>query len=312
MTDTTVLFAGDIGLDLTAVLPHMPGPDEKVVAAESVEECGGVVANAAVACLMGGASVRALVAIGDDLAGDHVRARLEARGVEVSATAIADSTTCRAHILLDQSGEKRLVLIPGHSMYPTVEQVNTASLADVVWLHTALYHVEPATALIHRCRALSIPWSVDLEPATFQEGLAQVAPCLDGASLVFVNERAAKLIATDPVVELMRLGVKNVVLTRGAGTVEWRSSSQTFYADPPLLPGDVRDTTGAGDALAGWLVARVVAGDAPQEALREAVTAATLSCRGLGAQPSFPSRPTVRDLLALSTTSNIGTEQETA
>ena len=62
----SVLFVGDIGVDLTLVVPHAPGPDEKVLASSVGRDAGGVTANAAVAGAMAGVKARALVCTGTD------------------------------------------------------------------------------------------------------------------------------------------------------------------------------------------------------------------------------------------------------
>jgi len=289
------LFAGDIGLDLTAVIPHLPGVDEKVVATASFEDVGGVVANAAVACALTGASTRVLVRVGGDAAGERALAALAQRGVEVVAGRADVGETCRALILIDETGEKRLVLVPGSSMYPSVQQVSAVPLGDVGWLHTALYDVEAATLLVDRCRTAGIPWSIDLEPATLGSGLVGIAACLTGAEVVLVNSRAAAFLGDDPTGQLHDMGVSNVVLTAGARGAEWCSRALRTHVTAPETPGGIVDTTGAGDALAGWLVGRLLLGDPPAEALQEAVVAATLSCTSIGAQRSYPRRSAVVD-----------------
>jgi ribokinase len=53
------------------------------------------------------------------------------------------------------------------------------------------------------------------------------------------------------------------------------------------------DTTGAGDAFAGTLIAALDADASLDEALRRAVVAGSLACSAAGAQPSFPERSAV-------------------
>lgn len=298
MNGRKVLFAGDVGLDLTADIPNTPAADEKVVATASAEDAGGVVSNASVACTLAGISAKALLAIGSDPAGDQAVRNLQRRGVEVAIERIAGGRTCRAVILIDHSGEKRLVLIPGNSMYPTVEQATAAQLDDVEWMHTAIYDAAAASVLIERCRAEAIRWSLDLEPATFAAGIEPIVGCLNGAEVVLVNDRAAQHLGADPVGQLFDLGVSNVVLTHGADGAEWCAPTGRFRIPAERPPGGVRDSTGAGDALAGWLVARLVAGDPPIAALTEAVAAASLSCGAVGAQRSYPSRRQVVEMIS--------------
>jgi ribokinase len=285
MTARSALFVGDISVDLTMTIDHVPAPDEKVHVAGIVEAPGGVVANGAVAAARAGAKVRLLTQVGDDGAGRLAVAGVEAAGVSVDARH-ADGGTCRVVILIEPHGEKRLLLYPGISMYPSREQVVGQSLTRVAWVHTAAYDSEAALALAERCRADAIAWSVDLEPATIPEDVAEIAGFVDGAAAVFVNSRAAARLGDAPA-RLLALGAHAVVLTRGpeGATLVGQDGRRVLAPAPPVK---VVDTTGAGDCLAGWFVAGRLAGLEEAAALRRAVVAATLSCRRAGAQSSFP------------------------
>jgi ribokinase len=59
----------------------------------------------------------------------------------------------------------------------------------------------------------------------------------------------------------------------------------------------VIDTTGAGDAFAGTLIAALEGHARLDEALRRAVAAGSLACSAAGAQPSFPERAAVDGVL---------------
>jgi ribokinase len=64
------------------------------------------------------------------------------------------------------------------------------------------------------------------------------------------------------------------------------------YQLPPTS-STIVDTTGAGDCLAGWYLAEMIAGTAPHIALARAVLAATLSCSSIGAQTGYPTRTSI-------------------
>lgn len=292
MTPGIGLFVGDVGADLTLTVPRVPLADEKVVATGVSDDVGGVVANAAVACQLAGASVKAVVAVGDDHEGSLVLSRLGKRGLEAVAER-RTGRTCRAIITVAQDGEKRLVLVPGVSMYPSIALINSVDLDSVGWVHTAGYGPEAAAVLAERCRQSSTPWSVDLEPATLTAGLAGARAWLSGAQTVFVNQHAAEMLGAEPVEALRALGVREVVLTLGAGGARMHADDGSLTEARPAPGFPVLDTTGAGDALAGWYIGRRLEGEAPAPALAEAVTAASLSCRGFGAQSSYPTRPEV-------------------
>ena len=54
------------------------------------------------------------------------------------------------------------------------------------------------------------------------------------------------------------------------------------------------DATGAGDTFCGSFLARILAGDAPEQAARYASVAAALKCTGYGAVAPIPNAADVR------------------
>ncbi len=289
------LFVGDVSLDLTMVVDHVPAPDEKVHVHAAVEAPGGVVANAAVACALAGAPVSAWLRLGGDAAATMVRASLAGTGVTLDAEAAAGST-CRVVVILEPHGEKRLLLDPGVTMYPSVEWMRARSLDGVGWLHTAIYGAA-ARDIAARCRAAGIPFSLDLEPATFTDGFEAIADIAAGAEAVFCNERAVGLLGTEGIDRLFAAGVRTVVRTLGPAGAEFRTPDGGIVVPAPTGIRIV-DTTGGGDCLAGWFIAGRLAGKAGPEALESAVTAATLSCGRLGAQASYPTAAEVAQFRA--------------
>lgn len=294
----TVLMVGDTSLDTTMLVDAVPAQDEKVLARRLVEDVGGVAANSAVAAAVAGASVRLETVLGADAAAVECVRALRAAGVEVHAERDSDRTA-RALIVLDGCGEKRLILAPGSRFYPDARRCDAVDLSGVGWVHTAVYDAAAAKRLVARCRRAGIPWSVDLEPATLGEGLPALTDVLDGAAAVFCNARAASLLGYRAAEQLFAAGVRQVILTAGRDGATLVTAAGSHSAEPvAVADGEVVDTTGAGDCLAGSFVARTLHGDAAIDALGYAVTAASLSCAGVGAHPTYPAPATVRARLA--------------
>jgi ribokinase len=280
------LFVGDVSLDLSLQAPHMPAPDEKVHCTASTEGMGGVVTNTAVAFARAGGSAALGIQLGTDHASTQVRRDLEAMQLDLRP-AIVPGGLCRVVTMIEPHGEKRLLLYPGVSIYPDAAAAAALRLDDIAHLHTACFGAS-AEALVGRARQAGISWSIDLEPASFPAGIATLAPVLDGARVVFVNDRAAEVIGTDPVARLRELGVGAVVRTRGPlGAELYRESDEMLYAPPPKGLNIV-DTTGAGDCLAGWFLAGLAAGWRIDIVLARAVRAASIACTRVGAQTAYP------------------------
>ncbi|WP_029075885.1 carbohydrate kinase family protein [Kaistia adipata] len=280
------LFVGDVSLDLSLQAPHMPAPDEKVHCTASTEGLGGVITNTAVAFSRAGGDAALGIQLGDDLASIQVRNELEATRLDLRP-AMVPGGLCRVVTMIEPHGEKRLLLYPGVSLYPDDAAVRALRLDDIAHLHTACFG-PAAPALVERARQAGIGWSIDLEPASFPHGIASLAPVLDGARVVFVNDRAADAIGRDPIGRLRDLGVSDVVRTRGPlGAELYREGGEMLYAPPPAGL-DIVDTTGAGDCLAGWFLAGLAAGWRVDIILARAVRAASIACTRMGAQTAYP------------------------
>ena len=84
----------------------------------------------------------------------------------------------------------------------------------------------------------------------------------------------------------LRLGPKVVVLKMGeAGAY---LATPEYRVRIPRHAVQVVDATGAGDAFCGSFLARILAGDSPEQAARYANVAAALKCTGYGAVAPIP------------------------
>ncbi|ASR35598.1 hypothetical protein BAY61_11990 [Prauserella marina] len=289
-----VLFVGDSVYDTTVRVARLPGADEKVVGVEAIDAIGGVATNAAVACARAGSRARLVSVLGTDPAGRACAEQGAELGLEFLPE-IVPGPANRAVISLAADGEKQLVLVPGARMYPTVETCRDLDLDGVAWVHTAVYDVEAAAVLSRRCADAGIPFSIDLEPATFPGGIGDLAPHLSGAAVAFCNSRAAEAItgadsAAGAEEVLFGMGVAAVVRTEGSGGASWCTREGTTTVPNPGDAPPVVDTTGAGDCLAGSFAALSVETGDPLTALRYAVRAASHSCSRLGGHRSFLTR----------------------
>lgn len=289
-----VTFVGDVSLDTTVLVDHVPEHDEKVLTDRFVEDVGGVITNAAIACALWGAATRLHCAIASDAAGAMVSDAIRAHGVAISATSVPGQTT-RAIVILDQTGEKRLVLSRGHTLYPPLEAVSSIEIVASTWVHTANYGGPATRLLLDRCLEQGVRFSLDLEPATLPATRNKLRELVEGARAVFVNDRSASLLGASGMA-VLGAHVGELVETRGPrGALV--TTAQGSWAEPAQASVDVVDTTGAGDALAGVYIARRTAGDSPEHALRVAVAVATLSVTRLGASASYPAPDDLSDHL---------------
>lgn len=293
---TPALFVGDVSWDTTVQAERMPAPDEKVVAGRCVEDVGGVAANAAVACSLAGGTAILYSSIADDAPGASVRLALAGRGID-SRLCTTEGMTTRAIIILDDCGEKRLFLAPGAAMYPDEETLTSLSLDGVGWVHTALYDHRLAKVLIDRCRRAGVRWSIDLEPATIPPAIDSIATHISGCQTVMLNLRASATLGPNAAHILLDMGAAEVIETLGAeGARLHRAGTEPIRVTPEGPSGPVVDTTGAGDAFAGWYIAERISGTSTELALGRAVNAASQSVRFVGGSASYQTRSTLLDL----------------
>lgn len=295
-----VLVLGSINVDLVVRSARLPRPGETVIGGDFFQAAGGKGANQAVAAARAaGGGVALIAAVGDDDFGRWSRTELgrEPLGLDHVRT-LRGTATGVALILVDASGENLISVASGANQALGIEQV--AEIDDAVWSAASVF-----------LAGLEVPLDVvraGLERAR-RHGLLTVlnpAPALTGAAdpsllglvdLLTPNEHEAATLAgievRDPTSaaeaghRLRALGCRQVLVTLGgAGSV--LVGAETVHI--PARPVVAIDTTAAGDALNGALVAALAEGRPLREAIEWATVAAAISVTRRGAQPSLPQR----------------------
>lgn len=275
-----VAVVGSVNLDLVATTARLPGPGETVSGTSYAEHAGGKGLNQAVAAARSGARVALVAAVGDDAAGNTLRSLAADDGVDVAAVAVlAGETTGRALITVDGHAENSIVVVPGANARM---RAGTAPTARVVIAQLEVPVDEVISAFRHAREAGA---RTVLNPAPAQPLPDELVRLCD---IVVPNEHEADLIGG--VSALLGLGVSAVVTTLGAAGVVVTESVDGVvdsWSEPAVEVTPV-DTTGAGDAFCGALVARLAAGDELRDAVRYATAAGALATTVAGAVPSLP------------------------
>jgi len=280
---------GSINADHIYRLPQLPGKGETVAALSCRTMLGGKGANQSIAAARAGAEVRHMGAVGQD--GAWLRAALGASGVDVTRVATQPGISGHALVLVSEAGENAIVIYPGTNR--TLDQGRiTDALVDIApgdWLllqnETSL---QVEAARLARAAGARVAYSA----APFEaEALHAVLPFVTLLILNAVEE--AQLEATLGPVE-----VPQVLVTRGAEGAVWRDRESGHKVPVPALSVPVRDTTGAGDCFAGYVVAALAIGQTVPEALRLASAAAALQVMRDGASEAIPKMAETRAFLA--------------
>lgn len=292
-----IVVLGSLNMDLVVDASRAPAAGETVFGRQLTFVPGGKGANQAVAAARMGGNVAMAGRVGADEFGEQLRRGLAESGVDVAHVGrAADAVTGTALILVEDSGQNRIVIIPGAN----------ATLTPSV--------VESVGALIDQAEVLlvqlEIPfsvvaWAVERASATGTRVILNPAPAQklpDGftAKIDYLvpNEIEAALLTGIDVVDIAsaalasqamrRQGAKHVLITRGANGV-LIDDPQGIRTHPAPRVHAI-DTTAAGDTFIGALATALTEGKDLDAAAVFAVQAASLSVTRRGAQSSIPYR----------------------
>ncbi|USX50126.1 ribokinase [Lentzea sp. HUAS12] len=278
----TLLVLGSANADLVVEVGRRPGGGETVLGGDTVVLPGGKGANTAVAAARVGASVALVGALGDDGYGSLLRESLESSGVDTALVKTSARPTGIAYITVTPDGENSIVVSPGANSDVAPSDVDGLSF-DGAGVLTCSLEV-PLETVVHAIGAASqagVRTVLNLSPVADLP-----AETLRQLTVLVVNEHEAAQLAQDWT-GLLALGPASAVVTLGSRGVAVVERSGVVEV-PAVEVAEVVDTTGAGDAFAGALSARLADGDDLVRAAEYAVKVAALSVTKAGAQPSYP------------------------
>ncbi|MDX6552752.1 MAG: ribokinase [Gaiellales bacterium] len=266
-----VAVCGSVNMDVFGYVPRLPQPGETLHGSRLAHAAGGKGANQAVAAARSGATVHFFGAAGTDAFGDEVVAGLAADGIDLAGLRRVDEPTGVALILVEDGGENEIVVLAGAN--DTVGAPTEAPGDVAVWLTQAEVPVAAVEGTLALARSTGATAVINAAPG------GRLPPELVSRfDIAIVNE-----------LELEGLGDHRpacVILTLGAGGARILPHGPVV----PAIPADVVDTTGAGDALTGALVAALAERRSLDDALRWGMAAASLSIERYGCQPAMPTR----------------------
>ncbi len=296
----SVAVVGSCNIDLVARVPRQPLRGETLTGTTFGTYLGGKGLNQAVAARRMGADVALIGRVGADDFGTRILEALRDEGIDTTfIEADRQEPTGTAVILVEESGENSIVVIPGANGVLTPADIDRA--ADVIRSATVLLlQLEvPLTTTLHAAQlARAADTTVILTPAPAQ----RLPPALFAATDVLVPNAIEVAQVLDTIASpteaahaLLGQGCRAVVVTLGAqGALLVTPDAEQSIA---AFPVQAVDTVGAGDAFAGALAASLAQGHDLTTALRYASAAGALAVTQAGAMPSLPTRPLVEQVL---------------
>jgi ribokinase len=290
----SILVVGSVNMDLVLKVPRIPRSGESLIGEFYQYVPGGKGANQAVAAARLGASVTFVGRIGGDNHGSRLKQQFHKEGICTDFLKDDhDNQTGLAVILLEQTGDNRILVYPGANMAIDMEDVERAFERGY---HALMLQLEVPRDVVIRASRLAkeknIPTILDAGPAQAfpledVAGLEVLTPnetetyALTGIEVNTVEDagRAAKLLAemSKASFVVIKMGGKGAVLYDN-GNVE----HFTAYSVRAV------DTTAAGDAFTAAMATHYVKHRNIREAIRYANAVGALTVTRMGAQPSLP------------------------
>jgi ribokinase len=276
--DPDVIVVGDIMLDVSVESGELEQGGD--VHGEVNVRPGGGGANAAVWAVHAGARVLFHGKVGADAPGRILAEALDGRGVE---TALARDDEARTgSILVVHQGDKRsMVADRGANARLRPDDLPDRLAAGAVLLSGyLLFHPgsEPAArATLDRAAAGHVAVDAASWPLVRDFGPERFVETTSPATMLLANEDEARALAagsTEASVRSLSRSYPHVVVKLDGGGA--LLGSDGAVTPVPGRRVDPVDPTGAGDAFAGVLLARLALGSGPIEALESATEAASL------------------------------------
>lgn len=296
-----VLGIGDVDINVYLQVPHLPGHDEKVLAAELGEFPGGMVANFCCAASLAGARTALVTTVGDDRYGELAAASLADAGVAGDLVTVQPGgRTPYCVVMLDDSGEKALAVVKTGLFGASGANLDPAVLGQARLVHLLANDVEQTTWLARQAKAQGALVSLDIEPTTIGRDPAAFDALLANVDLAFPNAAGLRALSggeeLDGAFDLLRRGPSLVAVTMGAAGCLILSATETIPLPAYRVP--VVDTTGAGDCFNGYFAAGVLAGWDLRTCATLATAAAANAVGQLGARNGVPALAAAQQYVA--------------
>ena len=291
---SSLLCVGIATLDYIYGVGALPAQGRKYRAGALEIVGGGIAANAAVAAArLGGAALLA-TRLGDDAAGDTIRAGLAAEGIDLALSKpVTGGRSPISAIMVDPAGERMIVSYSDADMPEEPDWLAQrlpdgvgAVLGDTRWEQGAL-------RLLLLARQSGLPAILDGDRKPANPALLAVA-----THIAFSEVGLAELTGLDDPAAALRsldLGERWLAVTLGpAGVLVAEGGEIRHHAAFAI---EAVDTLGAGDVWHGAFALALAERRSEAEAVRFASAAAAIKCSRFGGRKGAPMRAEVERFL---------------
>lgn len=296
MSAPRITCVGSTMVDLISYLERMPAQGETVFGRGFAQGFGGKGANQAVMAALLGAQVTMVNTVATDSFGRDTIENFRSFGINVDHMEQAeDSYSGVANVLVDPSGDNRIILGAGANELMTEEQVDAAFEGRPA-PHLVLSQLEIPQPIIRRgfehaktsgaITVLNPGPAAPVEPDILRM-TDWLVPNETEFALLFESEfgRPVDDMEKDAAEFSGRLDIALVITLGEMGAVRVHEDGQVESFEAPAM--DAVDTTGAGDAFCGGFAYALAAGRSPADAIRLATAVASDSVARRGTQLSY-------------------------
>ncbi len=291
-----IVVMGSFVVDLMGRADHLPAPGETVKGGFFKVGPGGKGSNQGVAAKRMGADITMATKIGRDEFGDIAMKSFQNEEMDTELVFVdEEASTGAALIMVDENSSQNKILV-------TLGACETLNQSDIEKIESAidnadiyLTQLETNVDAVEKTieYAASKEKTIVLNPAPVQAISDEIYRCID---IFTPNEVEAGILAGMEVNDFddarkaakvfQAKGVKNVVITMGKLGAYLKTADEEAVIESYTV--DAVDTTGAGDAFNGGLVAGLGEGMGLLEATKYANAVAALSVTKVGTAPAMP------------------------
>ena len=277
-----LVVLGNACLDVTYHLDRLPKTGETLIATKVVTDLGGKGLNQAIAAERAGAGVHLVAAIGNDAAGEKIRAALRAEGMEIHGLITHEGSSDDSLLLLDRKGENVIIsnTLQAQSLTPAEITRALRDSLDGAGLLLLQGNLSKETTLhaIRMARRAGVRIAVN--PSPFQAWFSSL-PEID---IIIANQVEADVLSiSGSILDVVTLGAKGCRLKS-------RRDPEILISAPKVR---AVAAGGAGDVFAGTFSAEWLTSGEAERAARLAVRAASDKTTRHGTLSAFPERPAI-------------------
>ncbi len=288
-----ILNFGSINIDITYRVPHFVRPGETLSARSVTRNAGGKGFNQSVALARAGCEVCHAGHIGED--GAFLLDLCKKYGVGTDDLTMVDVPTGNAVIQVDDDGANCIMLYGGANQAMDMDFIRQVlshfEKGDMIVLQNEINCMNEIMQMAHDAGLL-----IAINPAPMNDNVSKES--LKLADWIILNETEAEELTgeKDPKEQLEKLADRfpdsAFLLTLGVRGSICQTGGERFTLGSCKV--NAVDTTAAGDTFAGFFLAELTAGAAPDRALLTATRASALAVMKQGAAQSIPSMEEVR------------------